>query len=186
MYHPGFRTVKIVLLIAKQRIAFDPDRPPPPKHRLVKVQGWQNLLPGRITPVMAKRIARGTSKSSTPATRNAPAERPLLVESAEAAAEVGPGSSDGGYDSGNESPYDSEVGLSDEGSGSEDEGSSDGEEPDTDSGGSDDDDASGPPSDSSDDEFDAAAVDLLEASEPGHDDAAEPAGALPGDDERCA
>lgn len=135
---------------------------------------------------MAKRIARGTPKPSAPATRNAPAERPLLVGGTEAAAEQGAGSSDGGYDSGNESPYDSEVGLSDDESGSEGEGSSDGEEePDSESGGSDDD-ASGPPSDSSDDEFDAAAVDLLEASEPGQGGAAEPAGAVPGDDERCA
>lgn len=134
---------------------------------------------------MAKRVARGTLKSPAPAASNAPAERPLLVGGSEGAAEQGAGSSDGGFDSGNESPYDSEEGLSDDDSGSEGEGSSDGEEADSESGGSGDN-ASDPPSDSSEDEFDAAAVDLSGASEPGQGLAAEPAGAAPGDDERCA
>lgn len=129
---------------------------------------------------MAKRIARGTPKAVTPT----PAERPLLVESPHAEEEgQGAGTSDGGYESGNESPYDSEEGLSDAGSGSEDGGSTDGEQSDSESG-SGDEDTAGPPSDSSDDEFGAAVVDLLEASTSDIDGTTVSLATAPGDDER--
>lgn len=129
---------------------------------------------------MAKRVARGTPKAVTPT----PAERPLLVESPHAEEEgQGAGTSDGGYESGNESPYDSEEGLSDAGSGSEDGGSTDGEQSDSESG-SGDEDTAGPPSDSSDDEFGAAVVDLLEASASDQDGTTVSLATAPGDDER--